>query len=948
MNTPAQKPSPEFIRGGRLRKTSKGLISFAPFLAGASVLALGALLATSSPVQAGNCTEEPMGSGMWICSGAANSNDVPFVRVIGAGQSTTFTDTDDFGLSVSGNASNIGNRGFYIRTAQESHSLTFDLDGDITAEENAFDIGPSSITGALTITTRGAITSNNQKGIFVDTAMETTGDVTITSHGDITAGGQAIHVQQDGSGAVIIETNGSVLAGVGTGGIHVQQNGAGRVSVTTNGALDAMNVSAGIYVETATVTEGDVEIELNGNISPLGPNGAAIHVKNLGSGAVAIRANANVETQASGIYVDQDGTNSVTVTSTGGTLDVEGSGIRVVTVAETMGSVLIESRSNIISTPGGTAEGIFVNQRGVGAVTIITDGTVNSTGEAGIRVRTADGVTTGDVGITVNNDVTGGIGIDVDNQGSGDVTINVNAEVASSSSSGTAIDLNGKGTHTIILGTGASIMGAIDAETGVTANIEVAGDVRDFNFGNLGAGIDNFTVSENAVLSVMGAQSWSGAVTLSGRLAITGDHPIRETGSTFSVASLAGDGVIDIDVDFSNGDMTFSEPRISATSATGSITVNIRSRGEFPEISEEDEDEAIRIDNIFQVTGNADADAFVAGRALSRGFRFQLAHDDSSGANRWAIIAVEAGGIEEAIYESLPAALGQLAGLESYRQRLQGRRHGSNGGVWAKVSSESSDFEPASVALATYEVKNAVVEFGIDVPFRINYPHVPDNFTVGASVAFGDATTDVAFEDDAGEIATESIKAGVSANWEYGGIYADGQLQYATFGNEIGTDMKIADETATAYSAGLEVGYGMGIGNLRVIPAAQLLWTSVDFGTFTDNENLQVVLDDGVVLTGRTGIGVEYDWDGVLYRGVPAANILLRGHADVLMPLDGKVGTTVSGIELFSEAESPAFDIGVGATYAWSDVVAIFADISTRQGGEVEGYAGSTGFKYKF
>ena len=42
-----------FIRGRRLRKNSKGLISFASFLTGASVLALGAFVATTTPVVAG-------------------------------------------------------------------------------------------------------------------------------------------------------------------------------------------------------------------------------------------------------------------------------------------------------------------------------------------------------------------------------------------------------------------------------------------------------------------------------------------------------------------------------------------------------------------------------------------------------------------------------------------------------------------------------------------------------------------------------------------------------------------------------------------------------------------------------------------------------------------------------------------------------------------------------
>ncbi|MCY4048608.1 MAG: autotransporter outer membrane beta-barrel domain-containing protein [Hyphomicrobiales bacterium] len=949
MSIPAYKPSsPEFLRGGRIRKTSKGPISFAPFLAGASVLALGALLATTSPAEAGTCQDT---GEVRECSGEASPTDKPVVQSVGANESATFTDAPGFGLSVSGNASNVGNRGFYLRTNMSSTFLTIDLDGDISAEENAFDIGHGSRTDDVMITTDGTITSSNEKGIFVDTAQEATGDVIITANGDISAGGQAVHVQQDGAGAVNV-TTGNVSAGVGTGAIQIDQNGAGAVNVTANGVIGAMNVTAAIHVETVTATTGDVEVELNGNVGDIGPNGAGIIVNNLGSGAVAVRANANVETRASGIYVVQGGTNSVTVTSTGDTLDVEGRGISVITAAETMGDVLIQSSSNITTTSGGRAEGILVNQRGAGAVAITTDGTVNSGGEAGIRVRTADGVTTGDVGITVNDDVTGGIGIDVDNQGSGNVTIYVNAEVAARDN-GTAIDLNGRGTQTIVLGTGASIAGVIDVdgiEDGAgTVNIEARGNIDDFNFGNVGGKVGNFTISEGAVVGVTGAQSWNGAVTLSGRLVITGNHPIRETGSTFSVASIEGGGVIDIDVDFSGGDASLGEPRISAQSATGSTTVNVRARGGFPAIPETDEDEAITIGNFIQITDNGAApDTFVAGRALGGGFNFELTHDNAgNGPSIWTLVATGIS-VEGALYETLPAALTQLARLESYRQRLQGRQHGGSGGAWAKVSNTSGEFEPTATSLATHEIENAVVEFGIDVPFRISSSGSPDNFTVGASVGFGDATTDVTIENGTGEIATSTVKGAISANWEYGSAYVDGQLQYATFGNEFKSDANLVDKNATAYSAGLEVGYDMNIAGVRVIPAAQLAWTSVDVGTFTDSAGTQVVLDDGVVLTGRAGIGAEYGWDGVLFGLAPFADILLRGRADVLMPLDGKVGTKISGTEMTSEREDPVFDFGIGATYAWGDAYAFSADVSARQGGEVEGYAGSVGFEYKF
>ena len=816
---------------------------------------------------------------MWTCTGAADStNDMTQrIETPTAGGALEITNDGTFGLDVS------SGEGLAVTGGSSGTSVTIDIDGDITAEDPAILVNQEG-NGMVSVTTRGAIRSDGP---------------------------------------------------VGFGAIEINQSGIGAVSVKTHGNINKQG-SHGVFVKTVAETTGDVSLEMYDGDVFSAENG--IFVKSLGSGEITVTTNANFDTGSSGIYVDQDGTNSVTVTSTGDTLDVGGSGIRVVTVAETMGSVLIETNSNIMTASSGTAEGIFVNQRGVGAVTITTDGTVNSGGEAGIRVMTADGVTTGDVGITVNNDVTGGIGIDVNNQGSGDVTINVNAEVASSSSSGTAIDLNGKGTQTIILGTGASIMGAIDAEEDVVANIEVAGNVSDFNFGNLGSGVDSFTVNEGSVLAIEGAQSWSGAVTLSGRLEITGNHPIREGGSTFSVASLAGNGVIDIDVDFSNGDMTFSESRISAQSATGSITVNVRSMGEFPEISEDDEDGLITIGNFIQVTNTASPNTFVAGRSLSRGFRFELVHDDTN-ANVWSIVA-RAGGVEEALYESLPATLTQLASLQSYQQRLQGRQHGNNGRVWAKVSGASTEFEPASTSLATHEIGNVATEFGIDVPLLTDYPYIPYNLTVGASASFGEATTDVTAGESTGEIATRNFKAAILANWQYEDVYVDGQLQYAILGNEIKADTKLADEEATAYSAGLEVGYGIDIRGFRVTPSAQLAWTSVDFDHFTDLAGTEVVSDDSSIFTGRAGVGVE--------GSIPFANILLRGNADVLMPLDGKVNTKVDGTELVSEREDPVFDVGVGATYAWDETYMLTADISTQQGSEVKGYDANIGIKYKF
>ncbi|MCY4048567.1 MAG: autotransporter outer membrane beta-barrel domain-containing protein, partial [Hyphomicrobiales bacterium] len=761
-------------------------------------------------------------------------------------------------------------------------------------------------------------------------------------------------------------------------GIDSKQEIVARIGENTHITGDAtfgLNVSGDEAFEIRTGADNaaiDVDLSNNNDITS---DYNAISISSDGIGAVAVTTNGTLTSTGSysGIRVSNSG--GVTVTAYG---TVVAGYIGVFVAADNEADDINVTTNG--SVTGDEGEGIFVRGGGNGAINVMATGTVTSTDEEAISVIHSG---TGDVNITTSNTVTASAAakdaIYATHTGTGNITITVDGSVVGGSSAN-AIDLStASGDATIILGTGASFTRGIDVSDVMgNASLEIGGTGnRSFDIGNIPAitGGLNFNKNGNHTLTVTGTHAsgaafeqtninegklvWGGtdfrttslaiadratlgitgsssfadtSVALSGRLELTGNS------SNITVESLTGNGDIDIDVDFSNGDMTFSEPRISATSATGSIAVNLRSMGEFPEISEDDEDGLITLGNIIQVTGNADADAFVAGRALNRGFRFELVHDDTN-ANVWSIVA-RAGGVEEALYESLPATLTQLASLQSYQQRLQGRQHGNNGRVWAKVSGASTEFEPASTSLATHEIGNVATEFGIDVPLLTDYPYIPYNLTVGASASFGEATTDVTAGESTGEIATRNFKAAILANWEYEDVYVDGQLQYAILGNEIKADTKLADEEATAYSAGLEVGYGIDVRGFRVTPSAQLAWTSVDFDHFTDLAGTEVVSDDSSIFTGRAGVGVE--------GSIPFANILLRGNADVLMHLDGKVNTKVDGTELVSEREDPVFDVGVGATYAWDETYMLTADISTQQGSEVKGYDANIGIKYKF
>ena len=99
------------LRGGRLRKTAKGIASFAPFLASVSAVALGAslagsLLAAAQTMSTAKCTSENS-DGAYVCSGIQSSDaDAPETITAASGQTLAVTQDAAFGLFVDASAHN--------------------------------------------------------------------------------------------------------------------------------------------------------------------------------------------------------------------------------------------------------------------------------------------------------------------------------------------------------------------------------------------------------------------------------------------------------------------------------------------------------------------------------------------------------------------------------------------------------------------------------------------------------------------------------------------------------------------------------------------------------------------------------------------------------------------------------------------------------------------------
>ena len=312
-------------------------------MVGASTIALGTMFSMAAPAEAGTCDVDPQDASVYICSGAAVAGDSTEAITVPANSSVTLREDGTFGLNV---ASGIG---IEIFGGSTTTSITIDLDGDIQAQQDAFAITHNG-SGALTITTDGAVTSNLNSAFYLQPDPSTT-NVSVTANGNLMSRDETIDVQHQGTGTVTIETGGTVTSTSDKGifvntvaatagiievtargniqaqleGINIDQNGTAAVNVTTQAVTST--AEEGIFVETVAATTGDVTVTASGAVS-----GAkdGIFVNHLGSGNVAVTVNADVTAGGSNQAIDIDtaeGDATITVgmgaTLTGG-MDISG------------------------------------------------------------------------------------------------------------------------------------------------------------------------------------------------------------------------------------------------------------------------------------------------------------------------------------------------------------------------------------------------------------------------------------------------------------------------------------------------------------------------------------------------------------------------------------------------------------------------------------------------
>jgi uncharacterized protein with beta-barrel porin domain len=426
-----------------------------------------------------------------------------------------------------------------------------------------FDPNASALTGA----TSGLIATNSGTGA---TDITATGKISGTVNYGILAVNGIATFNPDGSLATVTGPAGTSLtinaasASGGLAGIDVSNTGTGATSVTATGdvtgtaatstgilarggpagtdlSINAYNVSGGAYgVYTNNAGTGTTSVTVSGNASATTSNGDGISASNSPQGTdLTVSAN-NVSGGTYGITAANYGNGATNVSATGSVVATAASSDGIFAGNGSAATDLTVHANDV----SGGLYGLLATNQGTGSTSVTDSGTVTaagSTGEAIVAVNYATGTS---LSVSANNASGGYYGIAAQNAGSGATSVTATGNVTGTADYG-ILAVNGTIT-TNPDGTVASIAGPGGTDLTVSA-ASVTGGVAGIFAENAGTGATSVTATGD----VTGTASTGSGILVSGGSAGT-DLSINAnnvSGGAFGVyANNAGTGTTSVTV----------------------------------------------------------------------------------------------------------------------------------------------------------------------------------------------------------------------------------------------------------------------------------------------------------------------------------------------------------------------------------------------------------------
>ena len=304
------------------------------------------------------------------------------------------------------------------------------------------------------------------------------------------------------------------------------------------------------------------------------------------------------------------------------------------------------------------------------------------------------------------------------------------------------------------------------------------------------------------------------------------------------------------------------------------------------------------------------------------------------------------------VFEAYPQVLLGLNGLPTLQQRV-GNRYWSGAGAgvisqgadaiaeaapmgdapyvdgrgfWGRIEGSHVGIDPRTSTSGTnYDFDTFRMQAGLD---GLLHENNSGTLVGGMTVHYGHMSADVSSASGNGGISTDAYGFGGTMTW-YGdnGVYVDAQGQVAWYRSDLSSDTGLGalakDNDGFGYALSLEGGRRIALDNgLTLTPQAQLVYSSVDFDSFTQQiagrDVAEVSLLDGDSLRGRLGLAVDraHSWqadNGTLSRSH------VYGIANIYNEFLDGTAVDVAGLTFVSSTDRLWGGIGVGGSYNWND-----------------------------
>ena len=864
-----------------------------------------------------------------------------------------------------------------------SITLSGKVEAGVSAPDVEFSVMPAAIAAyngeggaGLSITaTQGAVAKDGASAHGIWARNEGSGAMTINADGAVVGTGDGqdgIHaIGGTASDGMTITTTGSVSGA--TTGIHAENRGSGALAVTASGEIAGSGsaaTDAGVYAKSAgsamTITVRSTVTSKRDGIRAI--NESASNGTDL---TINLEGGANVRGDQTGVHAKNSGSGALSVTVAGQAIGSGGGDNDGVYASNASGDLTIsiggsaEVRATSTATDSYGVDAKIIGTGTASTLRVTSDGLVRG------GMRAVNRTSGGAIEISVGGRVEGGerTAIDTDGNGATAITLRSGADVRGS---GIATIHDGDGDSTVTIRSGARIEGAVHLGSGDDRLVLHGLAADGFSEATFYGGSDGEDGGDDAVfLSYAGSQDVDAAFTAQLLAKIENDWERLVIGAGFKPefaganelnagldlpagteigmaenadpvdslkvkGNLRGGGRVRVDVDFDTqkADMLMVSGNVSGITSIhlNDITESTaKPQGQNMVVVSVEDSGSVRQEN-FKLDDETSEKGAIA---------YNLALRESNGASEFVL---ERKGISSvgAILEMAPPILADgFAKTPSLATRNIARhstafinRVGAAGqdfseqldrvgaeNAWLRVYTDVSDYEDSNSG-GKAESSGSGVQGGMDV---LSVEHGSGNWVLGLSAQYGSVKGEADGASGRGVVESTGYGVGANATW-FGrnGVYVDTVTQLGWVASDYSSSANIVKEGAksTTWAASLEVGQ-----RFRVTPGAALLAqgqlgaSRVNSEKFTTTDGTDVEFQTDPILSGRLGLGGEFDFAN--------GNAYVLGSIVVLdAPDSGKI--VMGESEFGTGLSSPQAEISFGRMFEVSDDVDMFVDGSYR------------------